>query len=153
MGSLSRGRFVGHRDSPLVGSAGEARPDTLARARKIMLTTVALLAPLCALTPHLPQVATTLIIFSVVGAVCLSWLFSMSVVIAEAFPQGNVGSVLGIAGGCGAVGGMVFNQYVGQMIGNIGAAKMFAVMAVLHPLAAFVLWLMVRREQPPTSAV
>jgi ACS family hexuronate transporter-like MFS transporter len=129
------------------------RGQTPLRARKVMLTTVALLAPLCALTPHLPQVATTLIIFSVVGAVCLSWLFSMSVVIAEAFPQGNVGSVLGIAGGCGAVGGMLFNQYVGQMIGNIGAAKMFAVMAVLHPLAAFVLWLMVRREEPPPSAV
>lgn len=117
-------------------------------ARKIMLTTVAFLAPICAFTPHLPHAAATLIIFSVVGAVCLSWLFSLSVVIAETFPQGNVGSVLGIAGGCGAVGGMVFNHYLGMMIGNIGAAKMFVVMAVLHPLAAVVLWTMVRREKP-----
>lgn len=118
------------------------------RARKLMLTAAALLAPICALTPHLPHAAVTLIIFSIVGAVCLSWLFSMSVVIAETFPQGNVGSVLGIAGGCGAVGGMVFNHYLGQMIGSIGAAKMFIFMAVLHPLAALVLWTMVRRENP-----
>lgn len=117
-------------------------------ARKIMLTTAACLAPICALTPHLPRVAVTLIIFSIVGAVCLSWLFSMSVVIAETFPQGNVGSVLGIAGGCGAVGGMIFNHYLGIMIGSIGAAKMFALMALLHPLAALVLWTMVRREKP-----
>jgi MFS transporter, ACS family, hexuronate transporter len=121
------------------------------RARKIMLTTAAVLAPICALTPHLPKPVVTLIIFSVVGAVCLSWLFSLSVVIAETFPRGNVGSVLGIAGGCGAAGAMVFNYYVGQVIGTFGVGQMFAVMAVLHPLAAVVLWTMVRREKPQTD--
>jgi ACS family hexuronate transporter-like MFS transporter len=92
--------------------------------------------------------AATLIIFSVAGAVCLSWLFSLSVVIAETFPQANVGSVLGIAGGCGAAGAMIFNYYVGQVMGKVGAPTMFGVMAVLHPVAAVVLWTMVRREQP-----
>ena len=62
------------------------------RARKVMLTVMACLAPLCVLTPHLAHPAITLAIFSVVGAVCLSWLFSLSVVIAETFPAGNVGS-------------------------------------------------------------
>jgi ACS family hexuronate transporter-like MFS transporter len=119
------------------------------RARRLMLTAVAALAPLCALTPHLPHPAVTLLIFSVVGAVCLSWLFSLSVVIAETFPQANVGSVLGIAGGFGAAGAMLFNYYVGQVMGRVGAGTMFAVMALLHPLAAVVLWTMVRREAPP----
>ena len=113
-----------------------------------MLTTMAALGPVCVLTPHLPHAAVTLVIFSVVGAVCLSWLFSLSVVIAETFPQGNVGSVLGIAGGCGAAGAMVFNYFVGQVIGTLGAGNMFAVMALLHPLAAVLLWTLVRREQP-----
>jgi ACS family hexuronate transporter-like MFS transporter len=119
------------------------------RARKIMLTCTALLAPLCALTPRLPNAAATLVIFSIVGAVCLSWLFSLSVVIAEAFPAGNVGSVLGIAGGFGAAGAMLFNYYAGQVIGNLGASTMFAVMAVLHPLAALLLWTTVRPEKLP----
>ena len=118
------------------------------RARKLMLTAVTVLAPICALTPHLTHPVATLIIFSVAGAVCLSWLFSLSVVIAETFPQANVGSVLGIAGGCGAAGAMIFNYYVGQVMGKVGAPTMFGVMAVLHPLAAVVLWTMVRREQP-----
>ncbi len=118
------------------------------QARKKMLTTMAILAPVCILTPHLPHPAATLAIFSVVGAVCLSWLFSLSVVIAETFPRGNLGSVLGIAGGCGAAGAMVFNYFVGQVIGTVGAGKMFAVMAILHPLAAVILWTMVRPEQP-----
>jgi MFS transporter, ACS family, hexuronate transporter len=118
------------------------------RARKIMLTTMAAFAPICALTPHLSHPSSTLVIFSVVAAVCISWLFSVSVVIAETFPPGNVGSVLGIAAGFGAAGAMLFNYFVGQVIGTLGAPQMFAVMALLHPLAALVLWTMVRREQP-----
>jgi ACS family hexuronate transporter-like MFS transporter len=118
------------------------------RSRKRMLVTVAALAPVCILTPHLPHPAATLVIFSIVGAVCLSWLFSLSVVIAETFPSGNIGSVLGISAGFGAVGAMIFNHFVGQVIGTVGASTMFAIMAFLHPLAALVLMTMVRPEKP-----
>jgi MFS transporter, ACS family, hexuronate transporter len=131
-------RMVAHGAAPL-------------RARKRMLTAMAVLAPLCALTPHLPHPAATLAIFSLVAAACLSWLFSLSVVIAETFPVRNVASVLGIAGGCGAAGAVVFNTYVGQMMSTMGPARVFAVMAVLHPIAAVLLWTMTRREQPKTS--
>jgi ACS family hexuronate transporter-like MFS transporter len=126
------------------------------RARKLMLTAVACLGPVCVLTPHLPHPAMTLAIFSVVAAVCLSWLFTLSVVIAESFPKANVGSVLGIAAGFGAVGAMVFNHYVGQMLATLGSGKVFAVMACLHPLASIVLWTLVRpevpRREPPAAA-
>jgi MFS transporter, ACS family, hexuronate transporter len=69
-------------------------------------------------------------------------------VIAETFPTGNIGSVLGIAAGFGAAGAMLFNYYVGEVMGSVGASGMFFIMALLHPLAALVLWTMVRREQP-----
>jgi MFS transporter, ACS family, hexuronate transporter len=122
------------------------------RARKLMLTTMAVLAPVCALTPHLTHPAATLAIFGIAGAVCLSWLFSLSVVIAETFPAGNIGSVLGIAAGFGAAGAMLFNYFVGQVMGTFGASRMFLIMALLHPLAALVLWTMVRPERPRGSA-
>lgn len=118
------------------------------RARKIMLTVMAALAPVCVLTPHLPHWAVTLAIFSVVATACLSWLFSLSVVIAEAFPTRNVASVLGIAGGFGAAGAVLFNAFVGDMMTNFGPAKVFAVMALLHPIAAGLLWTMTRKEKP-----
>jgi ACS family hexuronate transporter-like MFS transporter len=116
------------------------------RARKLTLAGAAALAPLCVLTPHLPHVAATLLIFCVVGAVCLTWLFNLGVVVAESFPSANVGSVWGIAGACGAAGAIVFNTFVGEAMMSFGVARVFAVMAVLHPLAALVLWKMVRRE-------
>ena len=118
------------------------------RARKIMLTCAAALAPVCALTPFWPQPWVTLAIFSVVGAASLSWLFTLSVVVAETFPARNVGSVLGIAAGFGAVGGMTFNYFVGEMMQSLGPERIFLVMALLHPIATVVLWTMTRPEAP-----
>lgn len=118
------------------------------KARKLMLTRVAVLAPLCALTPYLGGAWATLAVFSIVAIACLSWLFTISVVVAEAFPVQNVASVLGIAGGFGALGAVLFNYFVGQFIGTLGAEKIFIAMAFLHPLAVLILWTMVRPEKP-----
>ncbi|MBZ4191543.1 MFS transporter [Niabella beijingensis] len=123
------------------------------RARKRMLTRVAILSPLCALTPYLGGAWSTLIVFSIVAIACLSWLFTISVVVAEAFPVKNVASVLGIAGGFGALGAVLFNYFVGQFIGTLGAGKIFFAMAFLHPLAVLILWTMVRPEKPSGVAV
>lgn len=118
-------------------------------SRKRMLTAVGLLAPLCALTPYLPNAFTTLLVFSLVAVAALSWLFTISVVIAESFPVDNAASVLGIAGGCGAAGAVIFNYFVGQLIGSVGAGQIFLVMALLHPIAIVILWTMVREERAP----
>jgi ACS family hexuronate transporter-like MFS transporter len=121
------------------------------RARKLMLTRIAVLSPLCALTPYLGGAWATLAVFSIVAIACLSWLFTISVVIAEAFPAKNVASVLGIAGGFGALGAVLFNYFVGKFIGTLGAEKIFIAMAFLHPLAVLILWTMVRPEKPPVD--
>jgi ACS family hexuronate transporter-like MFS transporter len=118
------------------------------RARKLTLLGAALIAPVCALTPHVPGAAGTLAIFSVVGAVCLTWLFNLGVVVAEAFPAANVGSVWGIAGASGALGAMLFNACVGEVFTTFGGGRVFAAMALLHPIAALVLWRIVRQEKP-----
>ena len=88
-----------------------------------MLTGVAVLSPLCALTPYLGSAWSTLLVFSLVAIACLSWLFTVSVVVAESFPVKNVASVLGIAGGFGALGAVFFNYFVGQFIGTLGRKK------------------------------
>ncbi|MBN1492375.1 MAG: MFS transporter [Phycisphaerae bacterium] len=121
------------------------------RARKLMLTAAAACAPVAALTPYLPHPAVTIALFCVVGAVSLSWLFTLSVVVAETFPTGNVGSVMGIAAGFGATGAIVFNVFVGRVMETLSSGQVFAVMAVLHPVAAILLWTMVRPERPNSA--
>lgn len=116
-------------------------------ARKIMLSTIACLAPLCCLTNYVSNPFLTILIFALVAVACLSWLFTLSVVIAESFPVKNVASVLGIAGGFGALGAVIFNYFVGQMMGSIGTENIFIVMAFMHPIAVLILWTMVRKER------
>lgn len=118
------------------------------KARKKMLSLVAIVSPLCVLTPYLPGAFETLAIFSIIAIASLSWLHTMSVVIAEAFPVKNVSSVLGIAAGFGAVGAVIFNYFVGQLLGTIGAEYIFISMAFLHPIAVLILWTMIRKESP-----
>jgi len=118
------------------------------RARKLLLTGAAMLAPVCLLTPYLPGAVATLVIFSVVGAVCLTWLFNLGVIVAEAFPTPNVGSAWGISGGVGAAGAMLFNTFVGRMLTSLDPARVFPVMALLFPAAVLILWKMIRRERP-----
>ena len=122
-------------------------------ARKRILFFATLAAPLCAVVPFSPGIVTTFIVFSIVAALCLTWLHTLSLVIAEAFPVKNVASVLGIAGGFGAMGAVVFNYFVGQVMGTVGAQKIFFCMALLHPVAALILWKVVKREQPTREPV
>ncbi|WP_254529825.1 MULTISPECIES: MFS transporter [unclassified Sphingobacterium] len=122
-------------------------------ARKIMLSSIAILAPLCCLTDYVSNPYLTILIFSLVAVACLSWLFTISVVIAEAFPVKNVASVLGIAGGFGALGAVLFNYFVGQMMGSLGAGTIFIAMAFMHPIAVLILWTMVKKEKPKEAVL
>ncbi len=122
----------------------------------MMIATV-VVAPLCMLVPYLNgwiadaqmQVAVVVAIFSLIAVMCLSWLYTICVVIAEAFPVRNVASVVGITAGAGAVGGAVFNIFVGDMLASMGDV-LFIIMGMLHIAAAVILWRMVRRETPLT---
>ncbi|GAB3010507.1 MFS transporter [Niabella terrae] len=119
------------------------------KARKIMLTTVSIAAPLCLIIPYVSNnAALTILLFSVVALMCLTWVFNTPVVMSEVFPVKNVASVLGISGGFGAAGAVLFNYFVGQFIGTLGAEKIFLMMAFLHPVAVLLLWTMVKKENP-----
>jgi len=118
------------------------------QARRFMLTATAAFAPLCVITPYLSNPFLTIGLFGVIAVVCLSWLFTLPVVGSEVFPMKNVASVMGISGGFGALGAVLFNYFVGQLMGTIGAGKIFLIMALLHPLSVLILWTMVRPEKP-----
>ena len=73
-------------------------------------------------------------------------------VIAEAFPVKNVASVVGITAGAGAVGGAVFNIFIGSLLVTMGNV-LFAVMGVMHLVTAVILWRMVRHETRKTVKI
>lgn len=126
------------------------------KARKTVLISLAFLTPLCVLVPYVSvweavsfdmRIGLIVAIFCIIAIVCLSWLYTICVVIAETFPVKNVASVVGITAGAGAVGGAAFNIFIGSLLSGMGNV-LFAVMGVLHLFAALILWRMIRREVP-----
>ena len=117
------------------------------KARKTMMIIMAFVAPLCILTPYVSEwqavsfdarIGLVVAIFSLIAIMCLSWLYTICVVIAEAFPVKNVASVVGITAGAGAVGGAVFNIFIGSLLATMGNV-LFAVMGVMHLVTAVIL--------------
>lgn len=121
------------------------------RSRKLMMTYVAFLAPVI-LIPDSLGVAVTIAKFSILAAVALSWIYTESVLISETFPLQNVASVLGIAGGFGAAGAVIFNYFIGHLMSSVGTTWIFIVMALLHPLTIIILWKMIRPEIPANQS-
>lgn len=124
------------------------------KARKVMMISISFVAPLCIAVPYVSQCASipfdgrillVVAIFSLIAIMCLSWLYTICVVIAEAFPVKNVASVVGITAGAGAVGGAVFNIFIGSLLAHMGNL-LFAVMGVMHLISSLILWKMVRKE-------
>jgi ACS family hexuronate transporter-like MFS transporter len=123
------------------------------RARKTVLAFMVALAPACAFVPFvdgsaLPfgwRVGLVVAAFCLIAVLCNSWLHTIPVTLIEQVPVRNGAFVSGCSCGAGAVGTVVFNQFVGT-IPESAWTVLFCAMATFHALAALVLWKMVRPE-------
>lgn len=123
-------------------------------SRKTMMMAIVLIAPLCMLVPFISnsltisfawKIGLVTAIFSCVAIMCLSWLYTLPVVLAETFPIKNVATVMGISCGAGALGTIFFNQFIGSIPENAWN-MIFIVMGTLHIIAAIILYKLVRPE-------
>jgi len=136
----------------LGGFAAAALSDRLARrrgnpfkARRNILLAISVVGPLAAAVPHAGNMGLTLALLSCVAVVCLTWLFLLGPLVSDTFHPGNVASVWSIAGAFGATGAILFNFVVGQASAHFGDDRLFLTMGLLHPLAALVLYFLVRK--------
>jgi len=119
------------------------------KGRKYLVMATAVFGPASLIIPYTSSLALTVAIFCVMTTVCSAWLGSLGPIIAELFPVGNVAGVWGIAGAFGAVGAMIFNYFVGQVSVVLGVERLFWVMAILHPCAALIMHVVLRRPVTP----
>jgi ACS family hexuronate transporter-like MFS transporter len=67
----------------------------------------------------------------------------------DVFPRSAVGSVIGIGGMVGAIGGMVFSKYIGQVLEHIGTyTPIFAVAGSAYLLALLAVHLLTPKLEP-----
>lgn len=121
---------------------------SLGFARKLALGLSAGVMPLIMLVPHV-AVSWAIVIFSLAYFGQQSWSTLVMVLPTDLFPRGVVGSVAGLVGFGGAMGGIAFGQVVGYLLDHgFGYGVVFTLAGTFH-LAAFLIILAAIPSIPP----
>lgn len=117
-------------------------------SRKLALGLSAAVMPVAYFVTKSP-VELALVLFSVAFFGQQSWSTLIMTLPADLFPRSAVGSVAGLVGFGGAMGGLVFGLIVGYLLDHgSGYEPVFAIVATLHVIAFLVILLTVRRVEP-----
>lgn len=109
---------------------------SLGAARKTALGLSAAIMPLAILVPHV-RVTWAIALFCLAYFGQQSWSTLVMVLPTDLFPESIVGSVAGLVGFGGAMGGIAFGELVGWMLDRgFGYSSVFALAGMLH-VAAF----------------
>lgn len=108
-------------------------------ARKLALGLSAAVMPLIILVPHV-AVSWAIAIFSIAYFGQQSWSTLIMVLPADLLPRQVVGSVAGLVGFGGAMGGIAFGQLVGYLLDHgIGYRTVFMLAGMFHVVAFMVI--------------
>lgn len=111
---------------------------SLGVARKVALGLSAMVMPFVILVPRV-QVSWAIALFCLAYFGQQSWSTLVMVLPTDLFPQDIVGSVAGLVGFGGAMGGIVFGQIVGYLLDHgFGYGPVFGIAGILH-VAAFLI--------------
>jgi len=120
-------------------------------ARKAVLGVCAALMPCMCLVTHVPM-AVDVALFSLAFFAHLSFSTVIITLPADIFPRGIVGSVVGLVGFGGSMGGMLFNVFAGWLIERLGPATgfptLFAIGSSFHILGFVCILLTIRHIRP-----
>jgi ACS family hexuronate transporter-like MFS transporter len=124
------------------------RQFSLGTARKLALGLSAALMPLVILIPHV-AVSWAISIFCLAYFGQQSWSTLVMVLPTDLFPQNVVGSVAGLVGFGGAMGGIVFGEIAGYLLDHgFGYSVVFGLAGTLHVTAFLIILMAVPTVQP-----
>ena len=124
---------------------------TPASARKRVLYVTGAIAPLGMLTGFVPNPAVSLGLIALMAFVCYVWFINTAALMSDVFPEGIVGTVLGLAAGIGQFGGLFMALIAGYLLEkNNSYTSLFVIAGSGHLLAAVVLFLFLK-DKPLTT--
>ncbi len=119
---------------------------TLNKSRKLTLGISAALLPFSLLIVESP-LAWTIVFFSIAYMGHQAFSTLIQTMAADLFPPRMVGSVAGLIGFAGALGGAIFNSIGGFLVESTGYTLVFIILGVLHPLSYLIILFMIKNIQ------
>jgi len=118
------------------------------RARKTTMLICALAVTPIFTVQYVDSLWGAVAIIGLATAAHQAWSANLLTLPSDMFPRKAVGSVIGIGGTAGAVGGMIFSLYIGQVLERIGTyALVFVVAGSVYLVALLVIHLLVPRME------
>ena len=96
--------------------------------------------------------AIALAIITLVTTVCQVWFVGFNVLLAGLFPVRINASALGLLGAVGASTSLVLNLMAGSILAKFDYVALFAGLAILHPISAVILTVVIGRSRPGSAA-
>lgn len=125
------------------------RGATVNRARKLTMLVCALCATPVAFAAFADQLWVAVLIIGLATAAHQGFSANLYTLPSDVFPRSAVGSVVGIGGMLGAIGGMVMAKYAGYILDELGTyTPIFVVAASAYLLALGVVHLLSPRMEP-----
>jgi ACS family hexuronate transporter-like MFS transporter len=122
------------------------------RARKLTMLGAALLATPVALAAQADSLWLAVAIIGLATAAHQAFSVNLFTLPSDLFPRRAIGSVVGIGGACGAIGGMAMAKYAGWVLERLGSyAPMFAVAASAYLMALLIIHLASPRLAPVST--
>lgn len=112
---------------------------TAARARFALLATVGVLTPFGAMVGFVENTAATIALTCMITFLCQVWATNSATLATDLSDRNETGTVIGMMGSAGGLGGIIFAQLLGVAIANLGYSSAFIFAAILHPMAAITL--------------
>lgn len=126
---------------------------TTGRARKTAMLVCALFALPIAFAAHAPSLWSAVLLIGLACAAHQGFSANVYALPGDLFPRGRAGSVIGLGGLSGAVGGMLMAKFAGTILARLGSYQpIFLVAACAYLVALLVIHLLVPRYTPVASA-
>lgn len=118
------------------------------KARKTTMLVCALAVTPIFFGQHVDSLWLAVFIIGLAAAAHQAWSANLYTLPSDVFPRKAVGSVIGIGGTAGAIGGMVFSAYIGQVLERVGTYSLiFYVAGSVYLIALLIIhWLTPRLE-------
>ena len=113
------------------------------RARKTTMLICAIAVTPIFFAQYIDNLWLAVAIISLATAAHQAWSANLYTLPSDMFPRKAVGSVIGIGGTAGAIGGMIFSLYIGQVLERLGSYTLiFAVAGSVYLIALLIIHLL-----------
>ncbi|MEP7365878.1 MAG: MFS transporter [Acidobacteriota bacterium] len=115
----------------------------ITRARKVIMAASALLTPVSILALYTPNSLWAVILLGVLMFAHGFWMTNFMTLIGDRFPASSVGTVVGLTGTAGGIGGFLSSLMIGRFVEAYSFGPAFVVCGLLYPIGLVIILLTV----------